>query len=320
MDLRHLRYFLSVAEEMHFGRAAQRLGISQPPLSQQIRALEEELGVRLFDRTSRRVRLTEAGRHFLPEAQQTLLQADRAAQAARLAHRGEIGRLSLGFTASAPFVPRVAGALYRFRQSHPAVELVIQELARDQQIDLIQQGQLDIGIVRAFDSPLLPHGMISECLLEEDMLLAMREDHRLARRDAEPTIADLADEPLVLYGATNGAGFNEHFFALCQAAGFQPNIALDVTSFATLLGLVSAGFGATVLARSLARLHVDNLVYRRIVPPVATRLWMIRRVELSPTSRVFIDTIMEDREGDLPMFAEVTAREPGTIAGRGMEI
>jgi DNA-binding transcriptional LysR family regulator len=291
MDLRHLRYFLYVAEEMHFGRAAQRLGISQPPLSQQIRALEEELGVQLFERTSRRVSLTEAGRAFLPQAREALAQVERAAEVARQAHRGEIGRLRLGFTASAPFVPRLADALYAFRQSHPQVELALQELVRDAQIAQLEQDELDIGIIRAFEQPLLPVGMGAECLIEEDMLLALRQDHPLARRNADPAIADLAGVPLVLYGTSNGAGFNEHFFALCEQAGFRPNIALEVSSFATLLGLVAAGFGATVLARSLSRLHVDNLVLRSLSDPVTSRLWMIHKHKLSPIAKAFKDTI-----------------------------
>jgi DNA-binding transcriptional LysR family regulator len=293
MDLRHLRYFLFVAEEMHFGRAAQRLGISQPPLSQQIRALEEELGVQLFERTSRRVSLTAAGRALLPQAREALAQMDRAAQAARQAHRGEIGRLGLGFTASAPFVPRVADALYAFRQSHPQVELALQELARDEQIARLEKDELDIGIIRAFERPLLPAGMGAECLIEEDMLLALRQDHPLARRNQDPAIADLAGVPLVLYGTINGAGFNEHFFALCEEAGFRPKIALEVTSFATLLGLVAAGFGATVLARSLSRLHVDNLVLRSLSDPVTSRLWMINKHTLSPVAKAFKDTITQ---------------------------
>lgn len=291
MDLRHLRYFVCVAEEMHFGRAAQRLGISQPPLSQQIRALEEELGVRLFDRTSRRVRLTEVGNLFLPEARQTLAQADRAMQTARLAERGELGRLRLSFTASAPFVPEVAGALYRFRHSHPQVELALQELDVDTQIDQIAQGQIDIGIIRAFERPSLPADMVAECLLEEDMVLALRADHPLAQNPA-PAIADLAGVPLVLYSVTNGAGFNEHLFALCNKAGFQPTVALEVGSFATLLGLVAAGFGATILAQSLARLQIENVVLRRLSTPVTSRLWLIHKHLLSPTALVFKETVM----------------------------
>ena len=301
MDLRHLRYFLSVAEERHFGRAAQRLGISQPPLSYQIRALEDELGVRLFERTSRRVRLTDAGRLFLPEAERTLAQAERAAEVARLAHLGELGRLSMGFTASAPFVPRIANALYAFRQSHPQVKLELQELARDAQIALVDHGQLDIGIVRAFGRPDLPRGLNAECLLEEEMGLAMREDHPLARQERAPSIADLAGVPLVMYGAAGGAGFNEHFFELCEEAGFQPQIALEVSSFATLLGLAAAGFGATLLSQTLARLHVDNLVFRPMANAVTTRLWIIYKDELPTPARLFMEKVIGP-DGTPPAF------------------
>lgn len=297
MDLRHLRYFLCVAEEMHFGRAALRLGISQPPLSQQIRSLEEELGVRLFDRTSRRVSLTEAGRLFAPEARATIAQAERAAQTARLAQMGQIGHLSLGFTASGPFVPRLARALYQFRQSFPNVTLNLQELGRDGQIDAVERGHMDVAIVRCFDQPVLPDGLVPLQLVEEEMFLAIRQDHRLARQLRNPAIDDLKDEPLVLYGAVAGAGFNEHFLAKCEQAGFRPNIAQEAGSLATLLGLVAAGFGATILARSLTRLHVDNLTYRSFATPVKSRLWLIHRKILSPTAHAFKETILTAEDG-----------------------
>jgi DNA-binding transcriptional LysR family regulator len=289
MDLRHLRYFLCVAEEMHFGRAASRLGISQPPLSQQIRALEEELGVQLFERTSRRVRLTRAGQLFEPEARKTLAQAERAAQTARKAHRGEIGHLGLGIISSGPFVPKVANALYRFRQAHPNVELTLHELGRDDQIAAAQQDRIDIGIIRGFEPPTLPADFTIDCLLEERMVLALRDDHPLAQREADLAISDLRGEPLVLYGAAGGAGFNEHFFALCKDAGFQPVVIHEANGLATLLGLIAAGFGASILAQSLVRLHVDNLVYRPLSPSVISRLWMIHKRDLSPTARAFKD-------------------------------
>jgi DNA-binding transcriptional LysR family regulator len=292
MDLRHLRYFLCVAEEMHFGRAALRLGISQPPLSQQIRALEEELGVQLFERTSRRVSLTDVGRLFVPEARATLAQAERAAQTARLAQMGQIGQLSLGFTASGPFVPRVARALYTFRQSFPNVELTLLEMGRDGQIDAVERRQLDVAIVRCFDRPFVTEGLVSMPLIEEEMFLAIRQDHRLAQQAEDPSIEDLKDEPLVLYSAVIGAGFNEHFFDLCEQAGFRPNIAQEAGSLATLLGLVAAGFGATILAQSLTRLHVDNLAYRSLATPVVSRLWLVHRDDLSPTSQAFKATIL----------------------------
>ncbi|WP_176594521.1 LysR substrate-binding domain-containing protein [Sphingobium sp. EM0848] len=296
MDLRHLRYFLCVAEEMHFGRAAQRLGISQPPLSQQIRALEEELGVRLFDRTSRRVRLTEAGRLFEPEARQTLAQAERAAQIARMAQRAQIGRLGLAFTTSGPFVPTVARALYRFRQTHPHVELILREQGRDEQLESVGSRQLDLGIVRDYAAPVLPEGMVSQCLLKEEMVLALRADHPLALRSAPPGIADLRDEPLVLYGAPNGTGFTEHFLTLCAKAGFTPKVSHEARSLATLLGLVAAGFGPTVLARSMARLHVDNVINRAFDVPVMSSLWLIHNRDLSPTGQAFLNTLLEERQ------------------------
>ncbi|WP_375196814.1 LysR substrate-binding domain-containing protein [Sphingobium sp.] len=305
MDLRHLRYFLCVAEEMHFGRAALRLGISQPPLSQQIRALEEELGVRLFDRTSRRVRLTEAGRLFEPEARQTLAQAERAAQIARMAQRAEIGHLGLAFTTSGPFVPPVARALYRFRQTYPNVELILREQGRDEQVESVRSRQLDLGIVRDYETPILPEGMVSQCLLKEEMVLALRADHWLALRAAPPSIADLAEEPLVLYGAPNGAGFTEHFFALCARAGFAPKISHEARSLATLLGLVAAGFGPTVIAQSMARLHVDNVINRPFDVPVMSSLWLIHHEDLSPTGRAFLRTLLEERRA-----AGMTAMEP----------
>lgn len=294
MELRHLRYFLCVAEEMHFGRAAARLGISQPPLSQQIRALEHELGVRLFDRTSRRVRLTEAGRLFEPEARRTLMQAEQAAEIAQRAQRGEVGHLAIGFIASAPFVPSVASALFRFRQTHPKVDLTLQELGRDEQFAWLEGRRLDLGLIRGFERPALADGMTPTCLLEENMVLALRSDHPLAQRKQAPDIADLAGEPLVLYGPTNGAGFNEHFLAMCRQADFTPDIVYEASSLAALLGLAAAGFGATVLAPSLARLHVDNLVSRPFAEPIVTRLWLIEGRELSPTGKAFKTILLEE--------------------------
>jgi DNA-binding transcriptional LysR family regulator len=292
VDLRHLRYFLCVAEEMHFGRAAARLGISQPPLSQQIRALEDELGVRLFERTSRRVRLTRPGQLFLPEAQQTLAQAERAIQTAREAHRGEIGHLSLGYTTSGPFVPIVAGALYRFRKSYPRIELRLHELPNEEQIVRVENRRLDIGLLRKFSKPVLPAGIERRMLLEENMVLVVHQSHRLARRADDPAIADLRDEPLVFYAPSGAAGFHEHIFALCREEGFVPNIVQEASSLATLLGLVAAGFGATIVGQSLGRLHLDNLCYRRLATPVTSRVWLIHNQDLSPTAEAFRATLI----------------------------
>ena len=275
MDLRHLRYFACVAEELHFGRAAQRLGMSQPPLSQQIRALEEELGVQLLERTSRRVRLMEAGRQFLPEARATLAQADLAARTARSAHRGDVGRLRLGFSTSVPFIPRVVDALSRFRQAYPQVSLELDELTRDEQLSRLEQGLLDVAILRTFSKPDLPANMQSLRIQRDGVILAMRQDHALAQRTDALTLDDLRGEPLILFGAVNGAGFNERLIEQCRALGFAPNVAIETASFATLLGLTAAGLGITILSRSFMRLNVETLAFKPLDVPFTSELLML---------------------------------------------
>ncbi|MFC0204685.1 LysR substrate-binding domain-containing protein [Novosphingobium soli] len=288
-----MRYFICIAEELHFGNAAQRLGISQPPLSQQIRALEDELGVRLFDRTSRRVRLTEAGAHFLPQARETLVQAERAAQAARLAHSGEIGRLSLGFSPSVPFIPHVVDALARFRQAFPSVTVELNELPREEQIAGVERRTLDLGILRSFGSLNLPPQMETLHLQREGMMLAMRRDHPLATRERDPVLADIEGEPLILLGALNGAGFNDVLMAHCAQLGFRPHVTLEAGSFATLVGLTAAGLGITILSRSLARLNVDTLAFRHIDMPFASELLMFHLRGASPTTLNFRKLLAE---------------------------
>jgi DNA-binding transcriptional LysR family regulator len=287
MDLRHLRYFVCVAEELHFGRAAQRLGMSQPPLSQQIRALEYELGVQLLERTSRRVRLTEAGRQFLPEARATMAQADQAARTAQLAHRGEVGRLRLGFSTSVPFIPRVVDALSRYRQAYPQVSLELDELTRDEQISRLERGVLDIAILRTFSKPHLPANMQSWRIQEDDVMLAMRQDHPLVQRTAPLTLDDLRGEPLVLFGAVNGAGFNERLIEQCRTLGFTPNVSIETASFATLLGLTAAGLGITILSRTFMSLNIDTLAFKPLDVPFTSELLMLHMDPASPSTSNF---------------------------------
>lgn len=291
MDLRHLRYFTYLAEEMHFGRAAQRLGISQPPLSQQIRALEEELGVQLFERTSRRVRLTEAGRQFLPEARATLAQAEQAMQTARLAHRGDVGHLRLGFSTSVPFIPRVMNALSRFREAYPRVTLQLDELPRDEQISRLERGLLDVAILRSFATPDLPARMQSSCLQREGVVLATRQDHPLALRTDRLTLSDIEGEPLVMFGSINGSGFNERLIEHCEALGFRPQVAIEAASFATLIGLTAAGLGITILSRSLTRLNVDTLAFRPLEVPFTSQLLMLHMDQPSPATTNFREMV-----------------------------
>ncbi len=292
MDLRHLRYFISVAEEMHFGRAAHRLGISQPPLSQQIRLLEEEMGVRLFDRTSRRVQLTEAGRMFLPQARQTIEQARHAVEIAQRAQRGEVGTLALGFTASAPFVPAIASELHRFQQAFPEIHLQLVERDRETQLIHLAERKLDIGIMRGFLPPMVDETLKATLLLEEPLLAAVRSDHRLVTLGRPLTIRDLAGEPFVLYEQSWGIGFNEHLVTLCRNAGFEMRVVNEATGLATLIGLVAAGLGLTVIATSLSALHPDNIAFLPIEQPDAiSRLWLVHHVEMSAAAQLFVDAV-----------------------------
>ncbi|WP_443971002.1 LysR substrate-binding domain-containing protein [Sphingobium sp. CR28] len=299
MELRQLRYFVRVADELHFGRAAAILGISQPPLSQQIRTLEDELGLVLFERTSRRVALTEQGRLLLAEARLTLEQADRTIEIARRARLGEIGELSIGFTASVPFVAEVANALFQFRENHPDIHLEMDEMPRAKQIAALAGGRLDLGFLRSAHRPDLPPGLHAEAFLEEDMLVALRSDHPLAVKDRPVDIADFAQEPYIIYQRALGIGFNEHIIALYQQAGFEPRIILEANGPTTLLGLVAAGFGITVVARSLTALHLDNVVYRAIDTPGAqSRLWLVYRDAATPACRRLVETIMSGKRAN----------------------
>lgn len=275
MELRHLRYFIGVAEELHFGRAAQRLGISQPPLSQQIGALEQELGVRLFERTSRSVRLTAAGKAFLEAAQATLASADRAVQVARRAARGELGELTVGFNASAPFVPRIAQAILAFRTRYPDVRLSLSEVPGVAQSAAIEDHRIDIAFIRSNRRPDLPPGIAAAPILRERLFVAMRPDHPLLARESL-SIADLAGEPMLLYVRERGNSFTDDLLALCRAAGFEPLVAQTVQEVSTLFGLAAAGVGVSVLGESLCALQSARLAYRPLADADAvTGMWLL---------------------------------------------
>jgi DNA-binding transcriptional LysR family regulator len=299
MELRHLRYFVRVAEERHFGRAARDLGISQPPLSQQIRALETELGVALFDRTSRRVELTEAGRLFLPEAQAVLDQAAHAIAVARRVQLGELGDLAISFASSVPFLPLVVRALGAYRRRYPAIHLTLSELNRDLQIDGIANGQLDIGFIRNPVRPVLPSGITARQLVEDNLFVAIHEDHPLARENRALAVSDLEGLPIVFYESGLGAGFNEQIAQLFRARGLEFRVSQEVGGLATLLGVVAAGLGVTIMAQSLTALRADHMVWRLLDDPDAiSRLWLIHREPLSLAAQRFADLLLEFSDAD----------------------
>ncbi len=300
MELRHLRYFVRVASELHFGRAAEQLGISQPPLSQQIRQLENELGVQLFERSSRRVRLTLAGRLFLDEAKATLDRAEHAINVTRRAASGEIGELSIGLSASALFMPIFSESVADFRRLHPDVHLDLSERSLAAQREGVAGGALDIGMIRSGRRPTLPSDLTAVAIAVDRMYVAMPSGHRLADTSDPIEIADLGGEPMVHY-PYDREGFQEDLYRLFGSAGLRPRLVQETHEMSTLLGLVSAGLGITVLPASLRRLHVANLHYREISGDQAlSRMWAIHNVDRTrPTALAFLDVLLP-RVGDLP--------------------
>jgi DNA-binding transcriptional LysR family regulator len=239
MELRHLRYFVLVAEELHFGRAAERAGIAQPPLSQQIRSLEAELGIRLFNRTKRHVELTDAGRALLPEARDTLRQAARAEQAARDGASGTTGRLSIAFVGSLAFsfVPRF---VREYRRRFPGIRLSLREMTSEQQRGSIVQGSVDLGLVRY---PILDPEFESHLIYREPIQVAVNSDHLLAADRESVNIASLAGEPFVMFPRDYGPPFFDQVMSLCREAGFTPHIAQEAVHMSTIVSLVGAGLG-----------------------------------------------------------------------------
>ncbi len=294
LELRHLRYFIAVAEELHFGRAAERLGISQPPLSQQIQALEEEIGARLFERTNRRVELTDAGRLFLDESRQVLAQVDKAVLLARRAHLGELGELKIGFTSSAPFTSTIPSSIHAFRKAYPEVHLDLQEMSSRQVLRALLEESLQVGVIRPLA---LPDTVHSVELFREPLVAVLRADHPLAAGSEDGlAIAALAEEPFVFFPRSYGTGLYDQVIALTRQAGFSPRIAQEASEAMTIIGLVSAGMGVSILPASFRRTRVDGVVYRTLGDPEATTaVWLVRRQnEGSPLALSFIDLVTRE--------------------------
>lgn len=291
MELRHLRYFIAVAEELHFGRAAQVLGISQPPLSQQIQALEHEVGARLFERTNRRVELSQAGRLFLDEARLVLAQVDKAADVARRAQLGQLGELKIGFTSSAPFNSSIPQAIFAFRQAFPAVHLALQEMSSKEVAESLVDESVQVGIMRPLP---LPESLVAVELFREPLVAIIRADHPLAVGSEEGLqLSALAAEPFVFFPRSYGSGLYAQLLNLAREAGFSPMITQEAGEAMTIIGLVAAGLGVTVLPASYQRMRIDGVVYRTLLDTDAnTAVWLVqRRDQHSPMAKAFVELL-----------------------------
>ncbi|QWT21017.1 LysR family transcriptional regulator [Bacillus sp. NP157] len=293
IELRHLRYFIAVADELHFSRAAERLGMSQPPLSQQIRDLEAQLGVRLLRRTNRRVELTDAGRVYLDAARDIISRVDEAGDMARRAERGEIGELHVGFTQSTPLIALFPRAVRAFREAYPAVRLVLKENNTLAQIERLLDGSQQVGLIRGTD---LPPTLVARKLVDDPLVAVMRADHPLVkRRKTRLKVDDLAGEPFVVFSRNAGTGVASQVQAMCRNAGFAPRIAQEAGESATMVGLVAAGLGVAVLPQSMSHVHVEGVAYVPIdSPDAASALYLVHRSgDASPLVKSFMRLMLK---------------------------
>jgi len=297
MELRHLRYFIAVAEERHVTRAAERLGMQQPPLSQQIRALERELDVQLFRRRPRGVELTDAGSALLAEARAILSHIEHASAAARRTARGEQGRIAVGFTSSAPFHPFVPRIIRTYREAFPLVALTLEEGGTIELIDHLRDERIDVAFVRTAISD--QEGLVVSPLLKEAMVLALPRAHDLARRTNKAvSLTALAEETFIVYRRHNGPGLYDAILSACTAAGFSPRVGQEAPRIVSTLNLVAAGLGISLVPESLQRMRMDGVVFRRIggaAQPMAPLYLASRRGEASAAVRKFLALIKRSR-------------------------
>lgn len=263
IELRHLRYFVAVAEEGHITRASERLEMQQPPLSQQIKSLEQQLGVQLFRRKARGVELTDAGQTFFDDARGVLSQLERAIESTRRTARGEQGRICVGLTPTAPFHPLVTQVIREFRENYPKVMLTLEESLSHVLVDRIRDEQIDVALVR--NSVVDTAGLTVTELVEEPMLVALPARHRLATGPEDQALAmkSLIDEVFVLYGPP-GSGIYDCILTACQRAGFTPRLGQTAPQITSTLGLVAAGLGVSLVPASMRRISMDGIAYRRL--------------------------------------------------------
>lgn len=297
MELRHLRYFDAVASAMSFSRAAERLHMSQPPLSRQIRQLEEELGAELIDRASRPMALTPAGRFFHDQAQQMLQRMAEVERATRRIAQGRRAWFGIGFVPSTLYgaLPEL---IRRMRDGHPDVEVGLQEMMTIEQGEALKAGVIDVGFGRL---PLSDPAISCETIAEEPLMVAVPAGHGFAHRSAAG-LAELAREPLILYPARPRPSYADQVLAVFRDRGLLPQVVLEANELQTAIGLVSAGVGLSLVPASVQRLHRDDVVYL----PLS---------DAGVRSPVIMNTRKGDRSEGLAAFralvAAVAARGPG---------
>ncbi len=301
MDLRQIRYFLVLATELNFTRAAMRLHISQPPLTRQIQQLETAMGVVLFERNTRGVALTQAGMVFLEEARKIVALTEQAENKTRLAHQGHLGRLDIGIFGSA-ILNVIPTLLIELRKTHPDIAISLQNTTKIEQIEAVREKRLDIGFNRVF--PPAPD-LTVETVLIENLFVAMNKNHPLARRRVL-TVKDLIDQPLILFPNNVRPTFADNVVALCRKEGFAPNVVHEVEDVMTCVALVSAGLGLAVVPASAVNLQLPEVRYHPLRSPDATvdLSCVYRADDASPALLVFIEIVRRLRHRKLKLIRD----------------
>ncbi|MGG6893432.1 MULTISPECIES: LysR family transcriptional regulator [Rhizobium] len=291
MELRHIRYFLAVAEELNFTRAARRIGIGQPPLSNQIRDLEEEIGASLFRRMPHGAELTQAGQVFLPEARAIVAKAEQAKALALRAARGELGRLRIGFTGSAAFSPIVPSSVRSFRRAYPEIDLTLEEAYTTRLLERLGAEELDAVFIRPGHAD--PPSFRSHTLAEEAMMIALPSGHPLAGAESLPLSA-LSGEPFVLFPRTAGPGLFDRIVAACRQAGFEPILGQVAPQITSIANLIAVELGVSVVPSAIAQIRVPGVTYIAIAGdgPVARLTLATRREERSAVVQNFIARVL----------------------------
>ena len=259
IEFRHLRYFLAVSETLHFGRAAAKLGMAQPPLSQQIRKLERHLGYALFERTTRGVRLTRVGQFFLERARNTVAKLGDDVEMARRLGSGQEGVLTVGFSGSTMFTA-LPKAIEHYRRVHPTVELRLRELVTADQIPFLLDGTLDLAFLRDGEPR---DGLTIESILQEPFVAVLPARHKLAAKTGISPV-EMKDEQFVLFSRNMGRLAYDRTVACCEAEGFRPNIVQDAPQWPTVLRLVAAGLGVSLAPACVASLAMPGVICRRV--------------------------------------------------------
>jgi len=288
MELRHLRYFVAVAEECHFGRAAARLHIAQPPLSQQIKQLEAELGVQLLVRSTRRVELTSAGERYLTRALELLTAVDAAGEEARRVATGKVGHVTIGFTGTATYelLPILSKAL---RTELPGVAVDLRgEMLTPSQTEALINGRLDVGLLRP---PVGDVDIVTRILRREPLIAALPDGHRLAGA-THVAIEDLRHETLVGYPSQHRSVIHDAVQDACRAAGFRAH-PTEVAETSTLISFVAAGLGVALVPRSVQHLHITGATYRPLTgaPPTVALAVATRRDESDPAVQRAVEVV-----------------------------